>query len=79
MKLPSLPQVVFDSPEAMAGKYHAGVFRLGDGCDAAATTAVRIEVPESIVVARPQPKPGWTVRIERVARNPGYVRGTPAA
>ena len=35
------------------------------GCAGSATTALRVEIPQSITVAKPQPKPGWTIDIER--------------
>jgi periplasmic copper chaperone A len=57
--------VVFAPAEAVAGSYYAGEFPIGHGCTGAATTAVRIEVPEGILTARPRPKPGWTIKIER--------------
>ena len=34
------------------------------GCAGSATTALRIEIPDAIAVAKPQPKPGWTLQIE---------------
>lgn len=59
--------VVIEPTAATAGRYYAGRFRVGHGCGTAATTALRIELPAAIVSAKPQPKPGWTVEIERVA------------
>lgn len=49
-----------------AGSYHAVVLRVGHGCGDAATTAIRVELPPGLVTVRPQPKPGWTVAIERM-------------
>lgn len=57
--------VVMAPAEGIAGSYYAGEFRIGHGCDQAATTAVRIEVPEGVLTARARPKPGWTVEVER--------------
>lgn len=57
--------VVFAQPVATAGAHWAGALRVSHGCDGAATTSVRVEIPEGIVVARPQPKAGWTIVIER--------------
>jgi len=57
-----------DPREAPAGGYQAVRFRVGHGChDTAATTAVRIEMPAGLKAARPQPKPGWALAIERDA------------
>lgn len=58
--------IVADPGQANVGAYQAVRFRVGHGCgDGAATTAVRIEIPPQMVSARPQPKPGWTLEIER--------------
>jgi len=59
--------VVMAPAEAMAGSYYAGEFRISHGCQDAATTSVRIEVPESVLAARPRAKPGWTIEIERAS------------
>jgi uncharacterized protein YcnI len=51
---------------APANAYAAVAFRVGHGCGGgAATTALRIELPEGLGSARPQPKTGWTLAIER--------------
>ncbi|MBI1251159.1 MAG: DUF1775 domain-containing protein [Alphaproteobacteria bacterium] len=60
--------VVIADPIAAPGAYHAAYFRIGHGCDASTTIAVRVEIPESVALARPQPKPGWTLEIERAPR-----------
>lgn len=57
--------VVFAQPVATAGAHWAGALRVSHGCDGAATTSVQVEIPVGIVVARPQPKAGWTIVIER--------------
>lgn len=62
---PASAHIVFSQGEAPTGSYYAGFLRVSHGCGASATREVRVEIPESIASARPQPKPGWTVRIER--------------
>jgi uncharacterized protein YcnI len=57
--------VVFAEPSAKAGGYHAGFLRVSHGCGASDTLSVRVEIPAGINSARPQPKPGWTLAIER--------------
>ena len=76
--VPASAHIVFAPAEATAGTYHATMVRVGHGCGTAATTAVRIEIPEGILVARPQPKPGWTVEIERTPlAQPAMNEGKP--
>ena len=62
---PAQAHIVFAPAEASAGSYYAGEFRVGHGCGDAATTAVRITIPGDVLTARPRPKPGWTIEIER--------------
>lgn len=57
--------IVTDPGQATAGAYQPVRFRVGHGCGHAATTALRIEIPPQMISARPQPKPGWTLEIER--------------
>ena len=56
--------IVLADPEAEAGSYYAGAFRVGHGCDGKATTSVEIEIPDGILTARPRPKPGWTIAVK---------------
>lgn len=66
--VPSWPvaaHVVAVPAQITAGSYAAVTFRIGHGCQGgAATTGLRINVPEAMLSARPQPKPGWTLTIE---------------
>lgn len=58
--------VVAAPGEAKAGSYSAIAFRVGHACAAGdATLKVRVEVPDGVASARPQPKPGWTIAIEK--------------
>lgn len=56
--------IVLAEPEAEAGSYYAGAFRVGHGCDGKATTSVEIAIPDGILTARPRPKPGWTIAVK---------------
>ena len=55
---------VFDRAEAQAGGYYTGFLRIGHGCGMSPTTSVRVAIPDTVLSARPQPKPGWTLTIE---------------
>jgi len=58
--------VVAAPGEAKAGSYSAIAFRVGHACGAGDTTLkVRVEVPDGVASARPQPKTGWTIAIEK--------------
>ncbi|MEI6484770.1 MAG: YcnI family protein [Sphingomonadales bacterium] len=63
-----------------AGSYLGFAVRVGHGCGGAATTSVRVELPAGIASVRPQPKPGWTLQIERAALSaPVMVEGKPVS
>lgn len=57
--------IVLTTPEAPAGSYYKAVFQVPHGCDGAATTALAVELPEGVVIAKPAPKPGWRLAIDR--------------
>ena len=57
--------IVLAEPTAKAGSYYAGFFRVSHGCDGAATTSLRVEIPAGVTIAHPQPKPGWTLGVEK--------------
>jgi periplasmic copper chaperone A len=59
--------VVFSDTEAQAGGYYTGFLRVGHGCGESPTVALRVTLPESVITARPQPKPGWTLKIEKAS------------
>ena len=57
--------IVFAEPDAAAGGYYAGFLRVSHGCAGSPTLSVRVEIPPGIMIARPQPKPGWTLSVEK--------------
>jgi uncharacterized protein YcnI len=57
--------VTLEQQSAAAGSYYKAVFRVPHGCDGAATTRIRIQIPEGSVSIKPMPKPGWTVMVVR--------------
>jgi uncharacterized protein YcnI len=56
--------ITFAEPQAPAGSYYAGSLRVTHGCGASPTVSIRVAIPEGVDTARPQPKAGWTLRIE---------------
>jgi uncharacterized protein YcnI len=57
--------VVLQDPAAAAGAGYRATFTLGHGCAGAATTAIKIRIPEGFQGAQPMPKPGWTLSTRR--------------
>ena len=62
---PAAAHVVFDQQEAAPGAYYAGFLRVSHGCEDSPTVSLRVEIPETVLSAKPQPKPGWVLEIER--------------
>jgi uncharacterized protein YcnI len=50
--------------EAAAGSYVQAAVTITHGCDGSPTAVVRVKLPEGIVSAKPQMKPGWNVEIK---------------
>ncbi|HEX4179215.1 MAG TPA: YcnI family protein [Caulobacteraceae bacterium] len=67
---PALAHVTLADTKASPNAYFVSAFRVGHGCAGSATTALRVEFPETLLVVKPQPKPGWTVEIERAPLSP---------
>lgn len=61
----AMAHIVFTNPEAKSDAYYGGALRVGHGCGASPTTAIKVSFPVGIDAARPQPKTGWTLEIER--------------
>lgn len=62
---PARAHVTLDPPQAAAGAYVRAAFRVPHGCAGAATERLVIRLPEGVILARPMPKPGWTLAITR--------------
>ena len=63
---PALAHVVAAPGEAKAGSYSAIAFRVGHACGAGdATLSLRVEIPDGVASARPQPKTGWTIALDK--------------
>jgi uncharacterized protein YcnI len=68
---PAAAHVVAAPGEAKAGSYSAIAFRVGHACAAGdATLKLRVEIPDAVASARPQPKTGWTIEIEKEGDKP---------
>lgn len=61
---PALAHVTLETSQAMPHAGYKAVFRVPHGCAGAATTAIRIQIPEGFVAAKPMPKPGWTLAVK---------------
>ena len=58
---PALAHITLETSEAPAGSAYKAVLRVGHGCEGAATTAIRVQIPEGVIAVHPMPKQGWTL------------------
>ncbi|OHV79517.1 YcnI family protein [Ensifer sp. LCM 4579] len=67
-----------EKTEAPVGSAYKAVIRIGHGCEGKPTIAVRVQVPEGVIAAKPMPKPGWTLEKIKGAYEKSYdYYGTP--
>jgi uncharacterized protein YcnI len=58
---PAFAHVTLERGEAVVGIPYKAVLRVPHGCEGAATTAVRVKIPDGVIAVKPMPKPGWTI------------------
>ena len=63
LAVPALAHVTLDTAQAPALGYVRIAIRVPHGCEGAATTGLRLQVPEGVTAVKPQPKPGWTLTV----------------
>jgi uncharacterized protein YcnI len=63
--LPAAAHVTLDPPAAPAGSFVRAALRVPHGCAGAATIRIAVELPEGVHSAKPSPKPGWRLTVER--------------
>lgn len=71
--------VTLDTKEAPALGYVRLAIRVPHGCDGAATTAVRMQVPDGVTAVKAQPKYGWTLSLlaDEAGGKPGHDSSPP--
>lgn len=62
---PARAHVELTPSTAAAGSEYIGYIRVTHGCSGWATTSLRIDIPADVLDAKPQPKPGWSLKVER--------------
>ena len=65
--VPVTAHVTMSEPVAVAGSYYVGFLRVSHGCAGSPTITIHVTIPASIISAKPQPKAGWTIKIEKTA------------
>ncbi len=62
---PVRAHVTLEHPAALASSHYKATFKVGHGCGASPTRQFIVQMPEGVRGARPMPKPGWDLQIER--------------
>jgi len=66
--------------DARAGSQYRAVIRVPHGCAGEATQAIRVQIPEGVIEAKPMPKPGWSLKANSGSYAKSYVyHGKPTA
>jgi len=60
---PASSHASLEVTEAAPNSSYKAVIRIGHGCEGAATTTLRVRIPEGAIVAKPMPKPGWELTL----------------
>jgi periplasmic copper chaperone A len=70
--------VSLEQPSAPAGSSYRATFKIGHGCNGAATQVVVVTLPAGLRGAKPMPKAGWTLTTKRrLLKTPYDSHGKP--
>jgi uncharacterized protein YcnI len=76
----ALAHVTLETQTAPIGSTYKAVARVPHGCKGAATTKVRVQIPEGVIAVKPMPKPGWTLETVKGKYDKAYdYYGTPTS
>lgn len=77
---PAFAHITLEKDEAKVGSTYKAVLRVPHGCEGKATTAVRVQVPEGVIGAKPMPKPGWKLETVKGKYEKSYdLYGSPVS
>ena len=63
--LPAAAHVTLEYQVAHAGSYYKANFKVGHGCGASPIRQVVVQIPAGVQGAKPMPKAGWSIKIDR--------------
>lgn len=65
LSAPAHAHITLEHQTAHAGSHYKANFRVGHGCGASPIRQIVVDIPPGVQRAKPMPKPGWDLRIER--------------
>ncbi len=69
----SQAHIVLDNQTAPAGSYYRGALRVGHGCSGSPVTQIIVTIPPGFQGAKPMPKAGWRIDVQRSLLAQSYV------
>jgi len=63
--LPAAAHITLEYQVANAGSYYKGNFKVGHGCGESPIRQIIVNIPAGVQGAKPMPKAGWTIEIQR--------------
>ena len=57
--------VTLEYPVATVGQSYKATFKIAHGCGSSPTRVVEVEIPAGVRGAKPMPKPGWQLEVQR--------------
>ncbi len=51
--------VTLETPQGASESHYKAVLKVPHGCKGSPTVKLRVRIPEGVISAKPQPKPGW--------------------
>ena len=65
MAAPCFAHIKHQDASAEAGSYYKAVFRVPHGCEGSPTKAITVFLPPPVLGAKPMPKPGWKLDVQK--------------
>jgi periplasmic copper chaperone A len=70
--LPAFAHITLETQQAAVPSTYKAVLRVPHGCEGAATTTLRVQIPEGVISVKPMPKAGWTLTTTKGKYAKGY-------
>lgn len=71
--VPAAAHITLEYQVANAGSYYKANFKVGHGCGNSAIKQIVVNIPAGVQGAKPMPKAGWTIAIERAPLAQAYL------
>lgn len=69
---PAQAHITLEHTTAHAGSYYKANFKVGHGCGASPIRQIVVNIPQGVQGAKPMPKPGWDLTIDRARLTQAY-------